>query len=90
MADQFNVLVICGSLRKGSYNAALTRALPGLAPPEMKLMTAPAFETLPLYNADMQDASGFPGRRKISRRRSAPPTASCSSRRNTTGRCRAG
>ena len=28
MADQFNVLVICGSLRKGSYNAALTRALP--------------------------------------------------------------
>ena len=29
MADQLNVLVICGSLRKGSYNAALTRALPG-------------------------------------------------------------
>ena len=28
MADQLNVLVICGSLRKGSYNAALTRALP--------------------------------------------------------------
>ena len=41
MADQFNVLVICGSLRKGSYNAALTRALPGLAPPEIKLVTAP-------------------------------------------------
>ena len=32
MTDQLNVLVICGSLRKGSYNAALTRALPGLAP----------------------------------------------------------
>jgi chromate reductase len=61
MADQFNVLVICGSLRKGSYNAALTRALPGLTPPEIKLVTAPAFETLPLYNADMQEASGFPG-----------------------------
>ena len=29
MADQLNVLVICGSLRKGSYNAALTRALAG-------------------------------------------------------------
>ena len=28
MADKLNVLVICGSLRKGSYNAALTRALP--------------------------------------------------------------
>src|SRR6476659_2367344 len=61
MADQLNVLVICGSLRKGSYNAALTRALPGLAPPEMKLVTAPTFGALPLYNADIQEASGFPG-----------------------------
>jgi chromate reductase len=61
MADQFNVLVICGSLRKGSYNAALTRALPGLAPPEIKLVTAPSFEMLPLYSADVQEASGFPG-----------------------------
>ena len=61
MADQLNVLVICGSLRKGSYNAALTRALPALVPPEMKLIAAPSFATLPLYNADTQEASGFPG-----------------------------
>src|ERR1700686_539215 len=61
MADQLNVLVICGSLRKGSYNAALTRALPALAPPEMKLITAPPFDTLPLYNEDVQNTSGFPG-----------------------------
>jgi chromate reductase, NAD(P)H dehydrogenase (quinone) len=61
MVDQFNVLVICGSLRKGSYNAALTRALPALAPPEMKLITAPPFDALPLYNEDVQKASGFPG-----------------------------
>src|SRR5262249_19387535 len=61
MADQFKVLVICGLLRKGSSNAALTRALPGLAPSGMKFVTAPAIETLPLYNADMQEASGFPG-----------------------------
>jgi chromate reductase len=60
MADQLSVLVICGSLRKGSYNAALTRALPQLAPPEIKLVTAPSFATLPLYNADIQEASGFP------------------------------
>jgi chromate reductase len=59
MAD-VKVLVICGSLRKGSYNAALARALPGLAPPEMKLITAPAIDAFPLYNADIQDASGFP------------------------------
>jgi chromate reductase len=60
MADQLNVLVICGSLRKSSYNAALTRALPALAPPEMKLIPAPSFESFPLYNQDLQDASGFP------------------------------
>jgi chromate reductase len=61
MADQFNVLVICGSIRKGSYNAALTRALPGLAPPEIKFVMAPTIATLPLYNADIQEMSGFPG-----------------------------
>ena len=60
MADQLNVLVICGSLRKGSYNAALTRALPALAPPEMKLIAAPTIASFPLYNADVQESSGFP------------------------------
>ena len=34
MSDQLNVLVICGSLRKGSYNRALARTLPTLAPPK--------------------------------------------------------
>ena len=39
MADrQLDVLVICGSLRKGSYNAALARMLPGLAPPGRDLL----------------------------------------------------
>ena len=61
MADQLKVLVICGSLRKKSYNAALTRALPELAPPEMKLITAPPIGSFPLYNADVQDTAGFPG-----------------------------
>jgi chromate reductase len=60
MAEQLKVLVICGSLRKGSYNAALTRALPALAPPEMTLIPAPTIATFPLYNADVQEASGFP------------------------------
>jgi len=59
MAD-LNVLVICGSLRKGSYNAALTRALPELVPPQMKLISAPAYDGLPMYNADIQETSGFP------------------------------
>ncbi|HZT26645.1 MAG TPA: NADPH-dependent FMN reductase [Pseudolabrys sp.] len=60
MADQLNALVIVGSLRKGSYNAALARALPPLAPPEMKLKSAPPLDAFPLYNADIQEASGFP------------------------------
>ena len=55
-----NVLVICGSLRKGSYNAMVARALPALAPPEMKLKDAPSFGNFPLYNADIKDVSGEP------------------------------
>ena len=61
MADrQLDVLVICGSLRKGSYNAALARTLPALAPAGMKLRPAPSFATFPIYNFDIQNASGFP------------------------------
>jgi chromate reductase, NAD(P)H dehydrogenase (quinone) len=54
------VLVICGSLRKGSYNAALARALPGLAPEGMRLIDAPRVDTMPHYNYDDQAATGFP------------------------------
>jgi chromate reductase, NAD(P)H dehydrogenase (quinone) len=59
MAD-LNILVICGSLRKGSYNAALARALPEFAPEGMKFTSAPAYDALPMYNADVQQSSGFP------------------------------
>ena len=57
---QLDVLVICGSLRKGSYNAALARTLPALAPGGMKLRDAPSFASFPLYNFDIQDATSFP------------------------------
>jgi len=61
MADkQLNVLSICGSLRKGSYNGIVQRALPALAPEGMKIIVAPSFADFPLYNADVQNASGFP------------------------------
>jgi chromate reductase, NAD(P)H dehydrogenase (quinone) len=58
--QQLDVLVICGSLRKGSYNAALARTLPALAPPGLKLRTAPPFGKMPIYNHDIQDTTGFP------------------------------
>ena len=61
MADnQLDVLVICGSLRKRSYNAALARTLPELAPPGMSLRQAPSFAGLPVYNYDEHQASGIP------------------------------
>jgi chromate reductase, NAD(P)H dehydrogenase (quinone) len=56
-----NVLTICGSLRKGSLNAMVQRLLPSLAPEGMVLNAAPSFAEFPLYNADVQNASGFPG-----------------------------
>src|SRR6202023_1096751 len=55
-----NVVTICGSLRKGSYNAMVQRALPSLAPDGMTLTPAPAFTEFPLYNADIQNSTGFP------------------------------
>jgi chromate reductase len=53
-----NVLTICGSLRKGSYNHMLANLLPGLAPAGMTIKASPSIE-MPLYNSDVQ-AQGFP------------------------------
>jgi chromate reductase len=57
---QLDVLVICGSLRRGSYNAALARTLPTLAPAGISLRPAPSFANFPIYNADIQTTNGFP------------------------------
>jgi chromate reductase, NAD(P)H dehydrogenase (quinone) len=58
-ASNLNVLVICGSLRKGSYNAMVANSLPELAPAGMKLTRSPTL-VMPLYNADVQTGEGFP------------------------------
>jgi chromate reductase, NAD(P)H dehydrogenase (quinone) len=61
MADKtFNVISICGSLRKGSYNRVVMNALPALAPEGMKITEAPPFTEFSLYNADIQNSTGFP------------------------------
>jgi chromate reductase, NAD(P)H dehydrogenase (quinone) len=61
MADKtLNVITICGSLRKGSYNRIVMNALPALAPEGMQIKEAPQISEFPLYNADIQNSAGFP------------------------------
>jgi chromate reductase len=60
MATTFNVISICGSLRKGSYNGIVQRALPALAPEGMTITPAPSFADFPVYNADIHHTTGFP------------------------------
>jgi chromate reductase len=55
-----NALMICGSLRKASFNRALMNALPPLAPAGVTLGEAPSFRGFPLYDADLQASAGFP------------------------------
>jgi chromate reductase len=55
-----SVISICGSLRKGSYNRIVERALPALAPEGLRISSAPSFAEFPLYNADVQASGGFP------------------------------
>ena len=52
-------VTLLGSLRRGSYNAAIARALPALAPEGVSIDPLGSAGDLPLYNADIQ-AEGFP------------------------------
>jgi hypothetical protein len=54
-----NVLSICGSLRRGSFNAMVQRLLPSLAPDGMINQPRPSFADFPLYNADIQNSTGL-------------------------------
>jgi len=61
VADQrIETVVVCGSFRKGSYNAALARSLPALAPAGLNIRPAPPIDKFPLYNFDIQNTFGFP------------------------------
>lgn len=55
-----NVITLVGSLRKASFNAALARQLPALAPSGMTIAAAPSIEAIPLFNQDVLDV-GVPG-----------------------------
>ncbi len=54
-----NVITVSGSLRRGSFNTALMRALPALAPAGLQFSEAPPYDGMPFYNTDVQ-AKGFP------------------------------
>jgi chromate reductase len=60
MAGKLNVLSICGSLRKGSLNAIVERALPGLAPEGMSITPTLPYRHFPLYDFDAQREQGLP------------------------------
>jgi chromate reductase len=52
-----DVITICGSLRKGSYNAALARAIPALAPASMRIEAGPSIGPIPHYDQDVMDVA---------------------------------
>ena len=58
MADQVKLAGIAGSLRRGSYNAALLREAQALAPPDTCIDIVD-LGPLPLYNRDLEH-DGFP------------------------------
>ncbi|MFG1297308.1 MULTISPECIES: NADPH-dependent FMN reductase [Xanthobacter] len=52
-------VVLVGSVRKGSYNAAIARALSGLAPEGVSVEILPSIALLPIYDGDIE-AAGIP------------------------------
>jgi chromate reductase, NAD(P)H dehydrogenase (quinone) len=58
MSDPFSVVAFAGSLRAGSYNRALARAVRELAPGSLAV-TVEEIDAIPLYNLDVERAA-FP------------------------------
>jgi chromate reductase len=52
-------VTLLGSLRRASFNAALARALPGLAPPGVTIAPLGSIGDFPLYDGDIE-AQGLP------------------------------
>ncbi len=48
------VAVICGSLRQQSYNGAVARTLPDIAPADMEFVFLDGLGDIPHFNADLQ------------------------------------
>lgn len=59
MAETCNVLGLCGSLRRGSFNRAALDFAVEHAPDGMTIQTWPRLGEIPLYNEDVRE-KGFP------------------------------
>ena len=55
-----NILGICGSLRKGSYNLGLLSALQDIAPAGVTIDILTSWDDIPVLNADLLDEDGQP------------------------------
>src|SRR5256712_834951 len=73
MASPVSVLGFAGSLRKGSFNAAVLRAAVEMAPADMRLETFD-LHGIPLYDGDVE-AQGLPAAVKRFRERIAAADA---------------
>ncbi|AJJ11099.1 NADPH-dependent FMN reductase family protein [Yersinia rohdei] len=58
--QSLKIVTLLGSLRSGSYNAMVARALPKLAPAGVTIEALPSIRDIPLYDADAQQEEGFP------------------------------
>lgn len=59
MTHRYQVAVLLGSFRQGSYNRMVANTLPAVAPEGMAITLLPSVADWPLYDADVQ-ARGFP------------------------------
>src|SRR5215510_951546 len=59
MTDAITILGIAGSLRQNSFNAALLRAAAAAAPTGCTVDIA-SIRDIPLYNGDVEEATGIP------------------------------
>ncbi|MDX2206769.1 MAG: NADPH-dependent FMN reductase [Gemmatimonadales bacterium] len=59
MSRPLSLVMLSGSLRTGSFNTALLRALQELAPDTLRL-TMLEWRTVPVYDGDCEDREGIP------------------------------
>jgi len=59
LPEPLNLVTLSGSLRRGSFNTVLLRALPDLALPTLRF-TMHTLAGIPIYNGDDEEAHGLP------------------------------